>query len=64
MPPVTRLLTGAATPATPANFPRGILTPERRRAGQRHRDRRDPGAESLKAVSFNPKTEFKFMEDV
>ena len=48
---------GGSVPTTSSNFPRGILTPERRRAQRRH-------GESLKAVSFNPRTEFKLLEDV
>ena len=47
-----------ATPHTPTNFPRGILTPERSR---RKTSRRE---QSFKAVSFNPKAEFKLLEDV
>ena len=39
----------------PANFPRGILTPDRNRRLQREA--------SLKSVSFNPRTEFKFLEE-
>ena len=41
------------TTDTPANFPKGILTPERKRP-QREA--------SVKAVSFNPRTEFKFLD--
>ena len=40
---------------TPTNFPKGILTPER--------SRRDQREASLKSVSFNPRTEFKFLEE-
>ena len=42
---------------TPSNYPRGILTPERRRALRRN-------GESLKAVSFNPRTECLLLEDI
>ena len=38
-----------------ANFPKGILTPERTRRQQREA--------SLKSVSFNPRTQFKFLEE-
>ena len=47
-----------ATPHTPTNFPRGILTPDRSR---RKTSRRE---QSFKAVSFNPTAEFKLLEDV
>ena len=47
-----------ATPHTPTNFPRGILTPDRSR---RKTSRRE---QSFKAVSFNPTAEFKVLEDV
>ena len=40
---------------TPTNFPKGILTPDRNRRHQREA--------SLKSVSFNPRTEFKFLEE-
>merc|ERR1719474_781932 len=45
------------SPQTPSNYPRGILTPERHRRAQRRV--KEP---SLKAVSFNPKAEFKLLE--
>ena len=40
---------------THTNFPKGILTPDRNRKHQ--------GEASLKSVSFNPQTEFKFLEE-
>merc|ERR1711971_1214642 len=40
---------------SPANFPKGILTPERNRRHQREA--------SLKSVSFNPRTELRFLEE-
>ena len=46
---------GQADTETPTNFPKGILTPERNRRHQREA--------SLKSVSFNPRTEFKFLEE-
>ena len=49
---------GGSGQDTPSHYPRGILTPERRRAMRRH------GGESLKAVSFNPRTECLLLEEV
>ena len=48
------------SPNTPTNYPRGILTPDRRR----RRSQRRQGDQSLKAVSFNPKAEFKVLDEI
>ena len=48
---------GSGGQNTPSNYPRGILTPERSRVLRRH-------GESLKAVSFNPRTECLLLEDI
>lgn len=50
---------GSGGQNTPSNYPRGILTPERSRARAMRRN-----GESLKAVSFNPRTECLLLEDV
>ena len=50
---------GSGGQSTPSNYPRGILTPERRRARALRRT-----GESLKAVSFNPRTECLLLEDI
>lgn len=48
---------GSVGQSTPSNYPRGILTPERRRALRRN-------GESIKAVSFNPRTECLLLKDI
>ena len=48
---------GSVSQSTPSNYPRGILTPERRRALRRN-------GESIKAVSFNPRTECLLLKDI
>ena len=50
---------GSGGQNTPSNYPRGILTPERSRARAMRRN-----GESLKAVSFNPRTECLLLEDI
>ena len=49
---------GIETPGS-GNFPKGILTPKTKRERIMRRERRPRPEDSLKSVSFNPKTEFQ-----
>ena len=48
---------GRPTPGS-GNFPRGILTPKEKRRREGRKSRQE---DSLKSVSFNPKTEFQLL---